>query len=86
MDQDGRRAFIDLIKGCVPLAVRHKHQAEQSALRRYPARVDLRPLLVAMEQRLVRENAALKTLHPAYMKLTSFFYRGTFFKIMARIV
>ncbi|KAK3252876.1 hypothetical protein CYMTET_37837 [Cymbomonas tetramitiformis] len=37
-DRDGRRALIDLIKGCVPPAVRQKHQAEHSALR-YPARV-----------------------------------------------
>ncbi|KAK3272830.1 hypothetical protein CYMTET_18897 [Cymbomonas tetramitiformis] len=53
-DRDGRRALIDLIKGCVPPAVRQKLHAEHSSLR-YPAKMDPRPIL-AMEQRLVREN------------------------------
>ncbi|KAK3238095.1 hypothetical protein CYMTET_51866, partial [Cymbomonas tetramitiformis] len=48
--------MVDLIKRCVPPAVRQKHQTEYSALV-YPARVDPRPIL-AMEQRLVRENRA----------------------------
>ncbi|KAK3247899.1 hypothetical protein CYMTET_42617 [Cymbomonas tetramitiformis] len=43
-------------RGCLPPAVRQKHQAGHSALT-YPARVDPRPIL-AMEQRLVRENKA----------------------------
>ncbi|KAK3241212.1 hypothetical protein CYMTET_49001 [Cymbomonas tetramitiformis] len=55
-DRDGRRALVDLIKGCVPPAIRQKHQAEHSDLR-YPDHVDPRPVLV-MEQRLVRENRA----------------------------
>ncbi|KAK3263756.1 hypothetical protein CYMTET_27461 [Cymbomonas tetramitiformis] len=56
-DRDGRRALIELIiKGCVPPAIRQKHQAEHSALR-YPAQVDPRSVL-AMEQRLARENRA----------------------------
>ncbi|KAK3282027.1 hypothetical protein CYMTET_10214, partial [Cymbomonas tetramitiformis] len=50
-NRDGRRARIDLIKGCVPPAVRQKLQAEHSSLR-YPAKVDPRPIL-AKEQRLV---------------------------------
>ncbi|KAK3287732.1 hypothetical protein CYMTET_4771 [Cymbomonas tetramitiformis] len=32
-DRDGRRALVDLIKGCVPPAIRQKHQAEHSVLR-----------------------------------------------------
>ncbi|KAK3258182.1 hypothetical protein CYMTET_32764 [Cymbomonas tetramitiformis] len=36
-DRDGRRALIDLIKGCVPPAVRQKLQADHSPLR-YPAK------------------------------------------------
>ncbi|KAK3247214.1 hypothetical protein CYMTET_43272 [Cymbomonas tetramitiformis] len=64
-DRDGRRALVDLIKGCVPPAVRQKHQSEHSALL-YPARVDPRPIL-AMEQRLVRENRATDwTPHGCY--------------------
>ncbi|KAK3237093.1 hypothetical protein CYMTET_52802 [Cymbomonas tetramitiformis] len=47
---------VDLIKGCVPPAVRQKLQAEHSSLT-YPANVDPRPIL-AKEQRLVRENPA----------------------------
>ncbi|KAK3241413.1 hypothetical protein CYMTET_48819 [Cymbomonas tetramitiformis] len=54
-DRDGRRALLDLIKGCVPPGVRQTLQEEHSQLR-YPARVDPRPLL-AREQRLVlRDN------------------------------
>ncbi|KAK3283660.1 hypothetical protein CYMTET_8653 [Cymbomonas tetramitiformis] len=44
------RALIDLIKGCVPPAVRPKLQAEHSLLR-YPVKVEPRPIL-AKEQRL----------------------------------
>ncbi|KAK3235054.1 hypothetical protein CYMTET_54726 [Cymbomonas tetramitiformis] len=53
-DGDGRRALLDLSKGCVPPGVRQTLQEEHSQLR-YPARVDPRPLL-AREQRLVRDN------------------------------
>ncbi|KAK3273741.1 hypothetical protein CYMTET_18033 [Cymbomonas tetramitiformis] len=53
-DRDGRRALLDLIKGCVPPGVRQTLQEEHSQLR-YPARVDPRPLL-AKKQRLVRDN------------------------------
>ncbi|KAK3240926.1 hypothetical protein CYMTET_49270 [Cymbomonas tetramitiformis] len=52
-DWDGRRALLDLIKGCVPPGVRQTLQEEHSQLR-YPARIDPRPLL-AREQRLVRD-------------------------------
>ncbi|KAK3232933.1 hypothetical protein CYMTET_56737 [Cymbomonas tetramitiformis] len=45
VDRDGRRALVDLIKGCVPISVWQKHQAEHSALL-YPARVDPRHILV----------------------------------------
>eukprot|EP00854_Cymbomonas_tetramitiformis_P034063 gene34063-biopygen8986 len=56
-ERDGRRALLDLIKGCVPPGVRQSHQEEHAALR-YPAKVDPRPLL-ATEHQLVRENRAL---------------------------
>ncbi|KAK3249105.1 hypothetical protein CYMTET_41455 [Cymbomonas tetramitiformis] len=56
-ERDGRRALLDLIKGCVPPGVRQSHQEEHAALR-YPAREDPLPLL-ATEHRLVRENRAL---------------------------
>ncbi|KAK3248715.1 hypothetical protein CYMTET_41830 [Cymbomonas tetramitiformis] len=52
----GTDAVSDLIKGCVPPAVRQKLQAIHSSLT-YPAKVDPRPIL-AKEQRLVRENRA----------------------------
>ncbi|KAK3232763.1 hypothetical protein CYMTET_56902 [Cymbomonas tetramitiformis] len=53
-DRDGRRALLDLIKGCVPPGVCQTLQEEHSQLR-YPARVDPRWLL-AKELRLVRDN------------------------------
>ncbi|KAK3273312.1 hypothetical protein CYMTET_18436 [Cymbomonas tetramitiformis] len=52
-DRDGRRALVDLIKGCVPPGERQTLQDEHSELR-YPARVDHRPIL-AKEQKLVCE-------------------------------
>ncbi|KAK3250200.1 hypothetical protein CYMTET_40405 [Cymbomonas tetramitiformis] len=55
-DRDGRRAIVDLAKGCVDVGVRESRQDEHSSLR-YPARVDPRPIL-AKEARLVRENKA----------------------------
>ncbi|KAK3233979.1 hypothetical protein CYMTET_55758 [Cymbomonas tetramitiformis] len=55
-DRDGRRAIVDLAKGCVEVGVRESRQDEHSALR-YPAGVDPRPIL-AKEARLVRENKA----------------------------
>ncbi|KAK3237775.1 hypothetical protein CYMTET_52176 [Cymbomonas tetramitiformis] len=55
-DRDGRRALIDIIKGCVPVALRESQQEEHAALR-YPANVDPQPIL-AREQRLVRDNKA----------------------------
>ncbi|KAK3250205.1 hypothetical protein CYMTET_40410 [Cymbomonas tetramitiformis] len=55
-DRDGRRAIVDLAKGCVEVGVRESRQDEHSALR-YPAGVDPRPIL-ATEARLVRENKA----------------------------
>ncbi|KAK3255379.1 hypothetical protein CYMTET_35434 [Cymbomonas tetramitiformis] len=55
-DRDGRRALVDLIKGCVPPADRQNLQAEHSSLT-YPAKADPRPIL-AKEQRLVRGNKA----------------------------
>ncbi|KAK3270018.1 hypothetical protein CYMTET_21563 [Cymbomonas tetramitiformis] len=55
-DRDGRRAVVDLAKGCVEVGVRESRQDEHSALR-YPAGVDPRPIL-AREARLVRENKA----------------------------
>ncbi|KAK3250677.1 hypothetical protein CYMTET_39952 [Cymbomonas tetramitiformis] len=56
-DRDGRRALIDLMKGCVPAGLRVSHQEEYAGLRN-PARVDPRPVL-AKEHRLVRENRAV---------------------------
>ncbi|KAK3240832.1 hypothetical protein CYMTET_49358 [Cymbomonas tetramitiformis] len=53
-DRNGRRASIDIIKGCVPLGVRQTLQAEHSLLR-YPAKADPRPLL-AKKQKLVHNN------------------------------
>ncbi|KAK3251219.1 hypothetical protein CYMTET_39435 [Cymbomonas tetramitiformis] len=55
-DRDGRRALVDIIKGCVPVALRESQQEEHAALR-YPANVDPQPIL-AREQRLVRDNRA----------------------------
>ncbi|KAK3284283.1 hypothetical protein CYMTET_8056 [Cymbomonas tetramitiformis] len=55
-DRDGRRALVDVIKGCVPVALRESQQEEHAALR-YPANVDPQPIL-AKEQRLVRDNRA----------------------------
>ncbi|KAK3246642.1 hypothetical protein CYMTET_43829 [Cymbomonas tetramitiformis] len=55
-DRDGRRALVDIIKGCVPVALRESHQEEHAALR-YPADTDPQPIL-AREQRLVRDNKA----------------------------
>ncbi|KAK3250448.1 hypothetical protein CYMTET_40178 [Cymbomonas tetramitiformis] len=55
-DRDGRRALVDIIKGCVPVALRESQQEEHAALR-YPANVDPQPIL-AKEQRLVRDNRA----------------------------
>ncbi|KAK3275657.1 hypothetical protein CYMTET_16220 [Cymbomonas tetramitiformis] len=55
-DRGGRRAIVDLAKGCVEVGVRESRQDEHSALR-YPAGVDPRPIL-AKEARLVRENKA----------------------------
>eukprot|EP00854_Cymbomonas_tetramitiformis_P013309 gene13309-biopygen13697 len=55
-DRDGRRAFVDIAKGCVPVALRESHQEEHAALC-YPANVDSQPVL-AKEQRLVRDNKA----------------------------
>ncbi|KAK3250992.1 hypothetical protein CYMTET_39658 [Cymbomonas tetramitiformis] len=51
-DRDGRRALVDIIKGCVSVALRESHQEEHAALR-YPADTDPQPIL-AREQRLVR--------------------------------
>ncbi|KAK3283991.1 hypothetical protein CYMTET_8334 [Cymbomonas tetramitiformis] len=55
-DRDGRRALVDIVKGCVPVALRESQQEEHAALR-YPANVDPQPIL-AREQRLVRDNRA----------------------------
>ncbi|KAK3251967.1 hypothetical protein CYMTET_38721 [Cymbomonas tetramitiformis] len=55
-DRHGRRAVVDLAKGCVEVGVRESRQDEHSTLR-YPAGVDPRPIL-ATEARLVRENKA----------------------------
>ncbi|KAK3269463.1 hypothetical protein CYMTET_22096 [Cymbomonas tetramitiformis] len=55
-DRDGRRALVDIIKGCVPVALRESHQEEHAALR-YPGDTDPQPIL-AREQRLVRDNKA----------------------------
>ncbi|KAK3242871.1 hypothetical protein CYMTET_47447 [Cymbomonas tetramitiformis] len=42
-DRDGRRALVDVIKGCVPVALRESQQEEHAALR-YPANVDPQPI------------------------------------------
>ncbi|KAK3251161.1 hypothetical protein CYMTET_39493 [Cymbomonas tetramitiformis] len=42
-DRDGRRALVDIIKGCVPVALRESHQEEHAALR-YPADTDPQPI------------------------------------------
>jgi len=55
-DRDGRRALVDIIKRCVPVALRESFQQEHAALT-YPANVDPQPVL-AKEQRLVRDNRA----------------------------
>ncbi|KAK3240439.1 hypothetical protein CYMTET_49717 [Cymbomonas tetramitiformis] len=55
-DRDGRRALVDVIKRCVPVALRESFQQEHAALN-YPANVDPQPVL-AREQRLVRDNKA----------------------------
>ncbi|KAK3283714.1 hypothetical protein CYMTET_8607 [Cymbomonas tetramitiformis] len=55
-DRDGRRALVDIIKGCVPVALRESHQEEHAALR-YPADTDPQPIL-AREQRLARDSKA----------------------------
>ncbi|KAK3250659.1 hypothetical protein CYMTET_39978 [Cymbomonas tetramitiformis] len=56
VDRDGRRALVDIIKRCVPVALRESFQQEHAALN-YPANVDPQPIL-AREQRLVRDNKA----------------------------
>ncbi|KAK3273132.1 hypothetical protein CYMTET_18612 [Cymbomonas tetramitiformis] len=66
-DRDGRRALLDLIKGCVPPGVRQTLQEEHSQLR-YPARVDPRPLL-AKEQRLVRAMEEKVGKHLSHVSL-----------------
>ncbi|KAK3246966.1 hypothetical protein CYMTET_43522 [Cymbomonas tetramitiformis] len=43
--RDGRRALIDLVKGCVPAGFRVSHKEESYAALCYPARVDPRPAL-----------------------------------------
>ncbi|KAK3283539.1 hypothetical protein CYMTET_8771 [Cymbomonas tetramitiformis] len=43
-DRDGRRALVDIIKGCVLVALRESQQEEHAALR-YPANVDPHPIL-----------------------------------------
>ncbi|KAK3288373.1 hypothetical protein CYMTET_4159 [Cymbomonas tetramitiformis] len=56
-DRDGRRALVDIIKGCVPVVALRESQQEEHAALRYPANVDPQPIL-AKEQRLVRDNRA----------------------------
>ncbi|KAK3271562.1 hypothetical protein CYMTET_20101 [Cymbomonas tetramitiformis] len=56
-DPDGRRALVDIIKGCVPVALRESHQEEHAALR-YPADTDPQPIL-AREQRLTEAGKAV---------------------------
>ncbi|KAK3248065.1 hypothetical protein CYMTET_42454 [Cymbomonas tetramitiformis] len=57
-NRGGRRALIDLVKGCILAAVRVLHQEGYLALR-YPARVDPRHIL-AKEHCLVLENKAVE--------------------------
>ncbi|KAK3246251.1 hypothetical protein CYMTET_44209 [Cymbomonas tetramitiformis] len=52
----GELCLIDIIKGCLPVALRESRQEEHAALR-YPANSDPQSIL-AREQRLVRDNQA----------------------------
>ncbi|KAK3241885.1 hypothetical protein CYMTET_48385 [Cymbomonas tetramitiformis] len=52
--RDGRRALIDLAKGCIPVGLMTSHMEEYMAIR-YEAKVDPRKALT-LEHRLVKEN------------------------------
>ncbi|KAK3233969.1 hypothetical protein CYMTET_55749, partial [Cymbomonas tetramitiformis] len=56
-DRDGRRAIVDLAKGCAEVGVRESRQDEHSALR-YPVGVDDPRPILAKKARLARENKA----------------------------
>ncbi|KAK3253332.1 hypothetical protein CYMTET_37331 [Cymbomonas tetramitiformis] len=53
-ERDGRRALIDLAKGCIPVGLMTSHMEEYMAIR-YEAKVDPRKALT-LEHRLVKEN------------------------------
>ncbi|KAK3281477.1 hypothetical protein CYMTET_10744 [Cymbomonas tetramitiformis] len=53
-DRDGRRALIDLAKGCIPIGLITSHMEEYMTIR-YEAKVDPRKALT-LEHRLVKEN------------------------------
>ncbi|KAK3281371.1 hypothetical protein CYMTET_10839 [Cymbomonas tetramitiformis] len=53
-ERDGRRALIDLAKGCIPMGLMTSHVEEYMAIR-YEATVDHRKALT-LEHRLVKEN------------------------------
>ncbi|KAK3247486.1 hypothetical protein CYMTET_43017 [Cymbomonas tetramitiformis] len=53
-ERDGRRALIDLAKGCIPVGFMTSHMEEYMAIR-YEAKVDPRKALT-LEHRLVKEN------------------------------
>ncbi|KAK3284020.1 hypothetical protein CYMTET_8301 [Cymbomonas tetramitiformis] len=53
-ERDGRRALIDLAKGCIPVGLMTSHVEEYMAIR-YEAKVDPRKALT-LEHRLVKEN------------------------------
>ncbi|KAK3283438.1 hypothetical protein CYMTET_8859 [Cymbomonas tetramitiformis] len=54
-ERDGRRALIDLAKGCIHVGLMTSHMEEYMAIR-YEAKVDPRKALT-LEHRLVKENA-----------------------------
>ncbi|KAK3275735.1 hypothetical protein CYMTET_16158 [Cymbomonas tetramitiformis] len=53
-ERDGRRALIDLAKGCIPVGLMTSHMEEYYTIR-YEAKVDPRKVLT-LEHRLVKEN------------------------------
>ncbi|KAK3258012.1 hypothetical protein CYMTET_32926 [Cymbomonas tetramitiformis] len=53
-ERDGRRALIDLAKGCIPIGLMTSHMEEYMGIR-YEAKVDPRKALT-LEHRLVKEN------------------------------
>ncbi|KAK3271706.1 hypothetical protein CYMTET_19964 [Cymbomonas tetramitiformis] len=54
-ERDGRRALIDLAKGCIPVGLMTSHMEEYMAIRYEAKEVDPRKALT-LEHRLVKEN------------------------------